>query len=73
MSTEVLAFSADGSVMTPCGCSSPHHPHLVRRRPTELYAQVLCNRPSGHEGNHMWSDGRLARIAEWTRSGEVIR
>jgi hypothetical protein len=39
----------------------------------EVGVRVECNRPYGHDGNHMWSTTTGARLAEWTRAGKVIR
>lgn len=33
---------------------------------------VQCNRPSGHDGNHMCLAGNFERLAEWTQAKVII-
>lgn len=54
-----------------CGAPSP----TAIPKPTKLSPYqtvfVTCNRPSGHDGNHIYSTLKEARILEWTRAGKV--
>jgi hypothetical protein len=56
-----------------CNLESPHRPIEKRYKHRTLTVAVLCNRPSGHEGDHAWSTTTSARIYVWTQTGEVIR
>ena len=59
--------------LTACGVLSPHNVKPAIRHGQDVKLAVRCNRPAGHDGNHCWSDGRRARVAEWTVKGEVVR
>lgn len=58
--------------IVPCLAWSPHEPGTIRKGRTEKATPVQCNRPSGHDGNHIHSLADFERLAEWTPS-EVIR
>lgn len=55
-----------------CGSWSPHETTQKRVGWGFQKVPVQCNRPAGHDGNHMWSTTTNARLAEWGPA-EVIR
>lgn len=49
---------------TPCGAAGPYFKPIDSvRRPTRV--PLTCNRPAGHEGNHIWRDDSGAQMAAW--------
>lgn len=58
--------------LTPCGVWSPHQPGMIRQGKVEKPVPVQCNRPEGHDGNHMTLLGSFERLAEWGHC-EVIK
>lgn len=57
--------------LTPCKAWSPHEPGMERHGRQEKPVPVRCNRPQGHDGNHMCLAGSFERLAEWGQC-EVI-
>jgi hypothetical protein len=52
-----------------CGCLYPHMVVVAAKTMTgEREVVVQCNRPSGHDGNHVHSTAKQARLYEWTPS-----
>ena len=58
--------------IAPCLAWSPHEPSTKRTGKKVEAAPVQCNRPTGHDGNHMHLLASFERLAEWTPS-EVIK
>lgn len=56
---------------SPCNCWSPHEPGRKKQQRGEMAVPVQCNRPSGHEGNHMCLMGSFERLAEWEQTKVV--
>jgi hypothetical protein len=54
-----------GTTLTACNCWSPHAPGVERHNRQEKHVPVQCNRPSGHEGNHMYLLRSFEKLAEW--------
>jgi hypothetical protein len=55
-----------------CDAWSPHEPGMERKGRTERPVPVQCNRPQGHEGNHMTVTRTFERLAEWGQC-EVVK
>jgi hypothetical protein len=51
--------------LQPCNCWSPHQPGVKKKNHGTEAVPVQCNRPEGHEGNHMCLLGSYERLAEW--------
>lgn len=58
--------------LTPCGVWSPHTPGVERNGKKEKPVPVQCNRPHGHDGNHMCLYGSFERMAEWGQC-EIVK
>lgn len=58
--------------LKPCNSWSPHEPLQKRRNKGYVNIPVQCNRPKGHDGNHMLLAGSFERLAEWGPA-EVIK
>lgn len=58
--------------MVPCRAMSPHTPKVVVRSGRKVALSVECNRPSGHEGDHMCSSIKTGPQYRWTRAGKVV-
>jgi hypothetical protein len=55
-----------------CNAWSPHEAGQRRVGRSERPVPVQCNRPAGHDGNHMCLTGSFERLAEWAPA-EVIK
>ena len=53
---------------SPCNCWSPHEAGRKKQGRGEKAVPVQCNRPSGHDGNHMCLAGSFERLAEWEQA-----
>lgn len=61
-----------GRVLVACHLPGPYvHYFYANNEDNPKYRK--CNRPSGHEGNHMFSTRKDGPIAEWTRDGQKVR
>lgn len=56
----------------PCASWSPHEAGVRKIGKRQEPCPVQCNRPYGHDGNHMCLNGAFDRLAEWGPA-EVIR
>lgn len=57
--------------LKPCNQWSPHEPGRKKVNRGEVSVPLQCNRPEGHEGNHICLTGPFERLAEWTQSKVV--
>jgi hypothetical protein len=57
--------------LDPCHCWSPHEPGRKRQGRGEVAVPVQCNRPAGHDGNHMCLLGSYELLAEWGQATVV--
>ena len=55
-----------------CGSWSPHEPGMQRKGRQEKPVPLQCNRPEGHDGNHMCMTRNFERLAEWGQC-EVVK
>ena len=58
--------------LAPCDSWSPHEPLSDKYKKNGKPRPVRCNRPAGHDGNHMYLLPNFDRLAEWTPS-QVVR
>ena len=61
-----------GTRLTACNSWSPHEAGLEKHNRTTKAVPVQCNRPSGHDGNHMCLLGTFEKLAEWGQA-EVFK
>lgn len=73
MSQTAGTARTDTNRTMPCGSVAPSLRRVLSRNMQgSSLVPVLCNRPSGHEGNHAYSTDKQARAWEWTPA-EIIR
>lgn len=51
----------------PCGAYCARPVAAPTNKQPDRTIVVRCNRPSGHEGEHMFSTVKAARLVEWPR------
>lgn len=56
-----------GRTLSACNVWSPHAPVINRKGLKLIPGPVACNRPEGHDGNHMHLLGSFEKLAEWGR------
>lgn len=61
-----------GTTLNSCNTWSPHQPGVEKHGRQTKAVPVQCNRPSGHDGNHMCLLPTFERLAEWAQT-EVFK
>lgn len=56
-----------------CNMTGPYVKTIGWGKPSQREVIILCNRPCGHEGDHMFSSNREAQVCRWSVGGQKVR